>query len=284
MRKILVFFLLFSLARTALSQELSLYVVPSPHGVDWKSPRSLLASVVKNRLSFSEAWPGRAFVELKCSTGHELTAMAAEEFDFLKQLLITGRGWGIFYHSFSGHLMPSEQIEKELKLFAEQGRMSFIRFKINAGICQRLEQYLSEFRELNVGRHYGLAHRPLYGEGASAAAFAVSFLKVAGLLDQAITESWTQQVLLPLKHLGLPLTDQYVNFLKLPLNGQWAQASEPHQVLIFWDPDRMHRWITEQTLRGESAQWSLLQIGNAKGVMLDKSHYPVPPEPYWRGD
>jgi hypothetical protein len=282
MARIFILFLLFS-SSWVHAQELTLYAIPSPRGMDWSTPRSLLISSALNRLSFKSRFMGHVFVELKCQEDYQLTGMVGKHFDYLRQLLIEGRGLAIFYHSFAGRLELQPDVEQEIKELAAIDRINFVRFKLNQDNCQRLSTYLKEYRQLNVGRYYGLANRPLYGEGAGCTAFGVSFLAAAGILDQEFVERWSQTVNIPLKYSGPPLRDEKVNLLRLLFAWQWASEEEAHQKLHFWDPDRMYQWIAARLAQPGPGLNVVNSLG-AKGLEIDKSHFPAPAEPIWRKD
>ncbi len=141
--------------------------------------------------------------------------------------------------------------------------------------------YLKEYKIQNVGRYYGLANRPRYGEGAGCSAFGVSFLDVLNLVDEDMRLSWSQTVNIPLEFAGPPLRDESVSLLKVILNaGSWAKESEEHQKLTFWDPDRMHQWIQEKAA-SKNQNYTVTKNQNAVGIIMDKSFIPAPEEPIW---
>ncbi len=281
---IIVLFILTSFASLAESA-MTLYFIPSPYGIDWTTPSSLAWTALKNKVSLQSRFMGHVFIELDCQGQKELTGMRGRNFDYLHQLLVNSRGLGILYHSFDGMLEDKTESEAEIKELSETGeRLNFIRFKINAGQCSRAMTYLKEYREKNVGRYYGLANRPLYGEGSGCSAFGASFVEVTGLMTQDFKDGWSQTVNIPLEFAGPPLKDEGVNLLKLMMNAsKWAADNEPHQKLMFWSPDLMFNWVQKQiTLADKNKQFSLMEIGKAKGIVFDKSQIPTPLEPIWQ--
>jgi len=265
-------------------QNLTLYFIPSPKGMDWSSPANLALSAMKNRLSFKSRFMGHVFVELECGEKKELTGMVGKNFDYLTQLLINNRGLGILYHSFDGALEEKINIEKEIKELSEDNtRINFAQFKLNQGQCDRAITYLKEYREKNVDRYYGLANRPLYGEGAGCSAFGASFLEVTGVMDMDLKEAWSQTVNIPLAFAGPPIQDKGVNLLTLIFNGgSWAKDNEPHQKLMFWSPDRMYQWVKLKTSKMEQEkQFVVSEIRNLKGIVFDRSHLPAPASSIW---
>lgn len=263
-------------------QELTLYFIPSPKGMDWSSPSNLAKSALMNKISFEPHFMGHVWVELKCGNEHELTGMVGKNFDYLTQLLVNQRGLGILFHSFDGRLEDKADIEKEKTDYFKKGGMNFTKFILSEGQCKRASTYLAEYRKNNVGRHYGLANRPRFGEGAGCTAFGVSFPDVLNILDQEMKEAWSQTVNIPMELAGPPLRDESVGLLKVMFNsGSWAKDSENHQRLTFWDPDRMYNWVKKKVSM-KQATYEVLKIENVEGIVFNKSHFPVPDEPIWQ--
>lgn len=281
--KVLIFCLSF-LSLSALAaplNELTLYIVPSPLGMNWESPQALAQSALKNRLSFKPRFMGHVFVELKCGNQHELTGMVGKNFDYLNQLLVEQKGLGILFHSFEGRLENKDEIEAEIAEYLKTGHVSFTKFLVNESQCKKALQYLDEYRKHNVGRYYGLANRPRYGEGSGCSAFGVSFLELLDLLDWDMKESWSQTVNVPIALSGPPLKDQKVSLLKILFNTRnWASVNEEHRKLTFWDPDQMHKWIKKRIktpMQGETS----LKIQASEGIVINKTHYPKTESSIW---
>lgn len=268
----------------AAESELTLYFIPSPLRMDWSSPANLAWSALKNRLSLQSRFMGHVFVELQCGGQRQLTGMVGKKFDYLNQLLVEGRGLGVLYHSFEGTLEDQTKVETEIKeLLEEPGRMNFVSYKLNEAQCLRAQKYLSEYREKDVGRYYGLANRPLYGEGAGCSAFGASFMDVVGIMDVEIKDNWSQTVNIPLAFAGPPVQDQTVNLLKLMFNAQsWAKDNEPHKQLTFWSPDKMYDWVAHKVANPQTTKFSILERGKSKGIVVDKSYLPAPQGPIWQ--
>lgn len=262
--------------------ELGLYFIPSPFGIDWSTPSTLAVSAAKNRFALKSHFMGHVWVELKCGNDHELTGMIGHNPDYLNQLLITQRGLGVLYHSFDGRLEDKKDIELERNELYKEGRINFVKFKLNEGQCKRAFQYLDEYRKHNVGRYYGLANRPLYGEGSGCSAFGASFVDLLNIIDQEMKDSWSHSVNIPLELAGPPLRDEGVNLLKIMMNSRsWAKDTERYQTLSFWDPDKMFNWVKKK-VELKQPGYSVVKIQNAMGIEMDKSYLPVPLEPIWR--
>lgn len=287
MKKFLLPAILLSANALAIQPEnqLTLYFIPSPSGMDWSTPANLAWSALKNRLSFKSHFMGHVLVELQCGQKHELTGMVGRNFDYLNQLLVKGRGLGILFHSFDGSLEEKGDVQNQIAYLSQDGeRLNFVKFKLNESQCSRSLAYLTEYREKNVGRYYGLANRPLYGEGAGCSAFGASFAQVAGVLSTEIKAAWSQSVNIPVAFAGPPLKDESVNLFRLMLNADsWARPGEPHQKLFFWSPDKMYGWVKEKIARAhEEKQFTVEGLGKSQGIVFDSSSAPAPAGPIWQ--
>ncbi|WP_408096393.1 hypothetical protein ACJVC5_15245 [Peredibacter sp. HCB2-198] len=261
--------------------ELTLFFKPSPKGYDWSTPAAVLKSAIQNKLSFDSHFMGHVFVELKCGDQYELTGMSGRGFDPVTQLLIHQRGLGIFYHSFEGKLQTISEIEDELKTLLSEGKVTFTKFLLNDGQCKRVTQYFHEYRDKNIGRYYGLAHRPRYGEGSGCSAYGVSFLDVAGVMEQEMKDNWSQTINIPLELAGPPVTDEGVSIFKVLMSGdKWASDKEKHRALTFWNPDKMNDWVKKK-VELKQAYYSVENLQKSQGVVFDKTQVPAPMGPIW---
>lgn len=282
--KIFIFslFLIITQAWSSTNYELGLFFIPSPFGIDWSTPSTLAISAAKNKFSFRSHFMGHVWVELTCGDQHNLTGMVGDRPDYITQLLFEQRGLGVLYHSFNGRLENKDDIQKEREELFKEGRINFVKFKINPDQCQRALTYLNEYRKYNVGRHYGLANRPRHGEGSGCSAFGASFTDVLNILDQDMKDSWSQTINIPLDLAGPPLQEKTVSIFKIMLHaGAWAKGNEKHQRLTFWDPDLMHKWVKKKVSEKNNG-YGIQKIENSEGIFFDKSHLPSPQEPIWQ--
>ena len=252
---------------------LTFYFIPSPHGVDWKSPRSTLISNLKNQLSLMPRKLGHVNVELsRAGKIEELTGMYSPRMDSIQQILLKGAGFGVMWHSFPGALEKKEDLLEELPAYIKVGRLSFLRLKISLSVFDRLKNYLTDYQELNVQKNYGLANRPLHKEGAGCTAFAVSFLDAVDLLPD-VRNQWRVELNVPERLIGSPLRGQYVPISRIAFTKNWAEPTEKYKNIVFWDPDKMHNWVLRNTN---------LTVDRAPGHFLDVSTVEVHNSPLWR--
>lgn len=273
--------------RIARADDLTLYFFPS-RGISWKSPSTLLASVAKNFVLGDEYLIGHVTVELKCeSSGKRIhTGMTFGDFSQTKDLILKdGSGVSVLLTPMKGQLERPVYIERYLREDADAGRLSFMRYLISPSTCERLAQYYEEYKERNLGAHYGLSLRPRYGEGAGCSAFAMSFLELGGLVDSEFNSFVERQVLVPESWMGVPLRNKKVSAYDLWQHAnRWASTHEPHVKLNFWDPDLMHVYVhtkIAEVRRGGEKNMQIQRWSNSWGIVQDKRDVATPTDPIW---
>lgn len=277
----------------------TLYVIPSPFGINWQNPHKLFTSMVVNYFSFYPHFMGHVGVELNCQdlqkkTHQFYTGMTYQKMPALKKIFIEQAGLGILFEKWPGVEDSSSTFQSMQYRLKNPGAMqgiSFLSFQINAETCNRLVQYYDEFKQNNIGRYYSLYSRPLYGEGAGCSAYGASFLEVAGILLPEFKEAWTYELSLLPDLIGTPFrADQKVPFWKfLSPSLSWAQAHEGFS-FSFWEPDKMHRWITQQVQYIEKNPSALLahqypqkivKKFKTNGLLVDIRNLKTPQQPIW---
>lgn len=286
------FFVLTLFGLEARGDQLVLFNIPSPRGINWHSPHTLLKSVIKNHNSGASHEIGHVFVGVYCSdtgmTGEPdvLTGMTSASDNSEELLRERGYGLGILFHNFEGRLNSAEEARQDIWLGLRTGRLSYLAFDISRSTCQRLVEYEMEYRQRGYDRNYGLPNRPLYGEGAGCSAYGVSFLDIAGVESGIFSGQWTRSLRAPYDLVGGPMTGNFVPVGDIFVNPllRWATAEEPHFPINFWEPDLMHAYVL-RVARGDYALpfKGVIEIwGRAYGVRMDVTHIPTPSAPFFR--
>jgi hypothetical protein len=257
--KYLLLFL--ALSSSVSADSLIIKVFPPPKAIDWSTPQSFMSSTIWGRMSLEKFPMGHSFVEIKCGDKSTHLSEVRKLNDSLRQFLFAGSGLGILFHSYEGELLQGEEALKDQK----ERKLATVEFKLNPPQCKRLTNYLEEYQKFNVGKHYGPALRPLYGEGSSSSSFAASFLEVLNLMDMDLKAAWTTTVNVPMDLSGPPLREEGINILKVYfLADSWAKENEPHRKLNFYDPEKMYLWMK-----------------NLKNSVVDKSYLPASQGHFW---
>lgn len=296
MRPIFTLLMLFSLAGTALADNLTLTFARSPLGINWSTPHGLALSTVKNSLYPTKIRAfaiSHVFVSLKCdSLGYERhTGMTSATSTEERELLFKkAYGFGVMFHTYQGELESTATVLKDLADHTGSKRIAKLSLEINEATCARLKQYLEEYEARGFGSMYsGLQARPRKGEGSGCAAFGMSFLELAGLLSPEWNEAFMRKLHVPKRLVGGPLTGQRVPFLKVISNifATWNPNRE-HIYLEAYDPESMYRWVrqTHQEVRlgtkAHDVNWQISNVGKTRILSADMTHVPTPTDPIWQ--
>ena len=255
-----------------------------------------MQSTLRNESAGDSHSIGHLNIEIKCAATsyndavHVLTGATSASNNEARQLLLRERyGYGILFHNFAGRLYTAEEINADIKGRFENGTVSFMRWTISADTCSRIAQYFTEYVARGYEKSYGLPNQPRLGEGAGCSAFGMSFLEVAGLMDDAYKNSWQRFLRIPERYVGGPLTGRRVRLLPLLLplrRTSWAEPDEAHFPILFWDPEAMHYWVknvwNQNNVALPEMPFSRAQIGNALGLIFDATSVPTPIEPIWK--
>jgi hypothetical protein len=276
---------------------ITLHLIPSPKGINWRKPQALAVTAIKNQIARSPGGKrhaiGHVYVELTCGNQHLFTGMTSQnDTEEREALFKKGYGLGILFKDYAGKLENSDDVEKDLQPMHAVGRSSFVRFLISDSTCSRLQTYLTEFRANGYDQVYaGLNGRPLERQGSGCSAFGASFLELAGLQTPEFEDEWMTYHIVPRKFVGGPQTNRRVSILKIlfAFSAQWSTSIGDNFPLHFWDPEKMDDWTREAylDLNGHSSRqfnWPAARalIGKSPGVVFDATHVPTPTGPIFK--
>jgi hypothetical protein len=294
--KMLFIFMLSFTSFETKADELNLHFMRSPLGINWANPWQMTMSTFENSIvhfkkkrAFSIS---HVFVELKCdSTGEHLyRAMTSADNSNERELVLKlGYGMGVMFQNYPGELEKNATITRDLAPYEKSHRHNILTLKVSASSCKRMITYVNDYDARGFGSKYsGLQADPLKGEGAGCAAFGVSFMRVAGLMD-SFTDEWKEIIDVPKRFIGGPLTGNRVSVAKLLTHpfAQWS-SRKPHIHLEAWNPERMHSWVARMHRKVRfgfyDGKWpaSISEKGRSLQLTLDMSERPTPTENYWQ--
>ncbi len=259
---------------------LNIYVAPPEQTLDWSSPGSLYRSLIKSRFFMTKRPLGSAGADLVCGNTTHSISPDAESFDVVGPVVFGGKGLGHLYSAHPGTLLTGEKAVAKNKEVINSPGARFITFLINDNQCERIRTYWEEFQKHNIAKNFGLAHRPLMGEGTTDTAFIVSTLEVAGFLVPDQREKWDRILYLPMKLSGAPLTDEYISIFSV-LGGEWGKHSGNSFILHFWDPKLISEWIDQQIALKRTVRKRSDGSKGIPGVEYDLTRRPVPQGTFW---
>jgi len=282
------------LAGSAMAQDLTLYAMPSPREINWKTPRGLLTSAITNNLTLQHRDAKHAIGHVFIQLSHEGTgeviltgSVPRPEDDSKNKILKQGYGLGILFTDMLGRLEKTEDLLNEIPARFESGRIAYIRFKLSQENYDRLKTYLSNYRARGYGNVYNGLNLPREGLGAGCSAFGIAFLEVAGLMHPVWREKWPVKVRIPLEVIGGPLTGNKVSVTKVARAKRWANENEPHRELVLYEPYYIYQWVKAEWTKefnANTGRVKLLKKDNAYGLEYDCTHVAPPDEPMFQGE
>jgi hypothetical protein len=271
---LILFTLFFSFSSSAA--EMTLYFTNPPKPLNWKTPRSLSLTTARNSLGKDYAPIGHVNVRLKCEAAnahgisHILTGMSREDRKESQRLVKKYRlGLATFFYDFKGTLDKAEVAQKEIDDSAKDKRLNGLKIQISEDVCQKLLVFVDEWIKNGSYEHYGASHNTSIGEGAGCAAFAVEFMKLAGL--EKHTDEWFRVVIVPHKLIGTK--SHKVSLVKMGLTKQpWGKSSEDGPTLKQFDPELMNDWV-EKLVKAyqETSEYKISQDNGVDFIELDAS-------------
>jgi hypothetical protein len=303
-RSLVIIVLLFSLAGLsaqpgadpdpAVLNEVTIYLIPSAAPYDWASPRSLRKSLIKNYVKNifrkDRYLMGHTYIELRSSTGEEIvTGMHSISRDEQKQLVFQEHyGLAILGTELLGELDNSAELTTRLDKCFRKGEISFIRIDVNEDAFNRMMAFYQGYKlrldSLETpAKCYGGAYWPrYYGEGSGCSAYVISYLDVAGVLQEEF-DQWKVQVNIPMDLIGGPYNPgNEVKMKDIRKCKTWADSGiDGKDYESFWvfDPTLMHEWVMDkykESIDQSSEGFYAAEIDNVKGIVFDAVNIPAP--------
>ncbi|WP_413570577.1 hypothetical protein ACLWBD_08380 [Bdellovibrio sp. HCB117] len=269
--------------------ELIFYRAPAP--LNWSTPGNLVRSTFKN-LKFKigdRPYPhsiSHVNVRLQCGKKTSLyRGMTSKKsnFSYAWDFVIEGKALDTFLINVKGRFYTEKEIRTWLPTLKAQGYVRSLKVLLNESQCSRAERYLSLYENLGLQNIYGgLRSLPLQGEGAGCAAFAVSFLQILDLFPSELDEYWKRRLYVPLEILSTQERSARIGAIGY-MRGKdrlWAQPSEKHIILDFWDPERMFQWqaqmLSQKAKLPVYMSWEQDPGNVFERLVWDARSYPTP--------
>ncbi len=302
MKKILLsvisVFLCASILRGAGQYSITMFVVRPPFDINFSSPRHLMISFASNAFGMYQSVPkynmGHVYVSIDGPESHVITGSSRHKSSRTGwSNFIKGYGLGMLFCSFPGRLDDEQKINFKIASRYRDGSLSFIRFIISKATYDRVMEYYKEYLIRTEYQFYNGENKPREGLGAGCTAYAISFLQVAGLLNDEFEPLWAQAVRVPTELVGGPLTGHKVSGLKILASRRWAAADEPHFLFKIYDPLLMHNWIKKVVQNRNdrisfyisdnhalsACPFERIKIENSPGLIFDCRNITTPDEP-----
>ena len=291
--------LAFSQPNPDARHELTIFVIPSAVEYDWSSPHSLYhtykLNYIKNIFKKEKYILGHAFVEIRSPIVNDrlLTGMRSCGREQQRDLVLHEKyGLTILGMDLQGRLELHDDLAEKVENYSRKGDLAFIRVLIGEGTVHRLMEFLEKYEQRldslgNPGPWYGGAFYPrYYGEGSGCSAFVISFLDLAGVLQEEF-HNWNIDINIPMDLLGGPINGNHqVKLSSIRKSREWSSISETagkdYEPFMIYDPTLIFNWINvkhDQPDTSGNLPWKPVTHNKSKGIEIDARHIPVPSEP-----
>lgn len=233
---------------------ITLLIIKPPRNISWESPKSITWTAFKSRVKSDFHSIGHVMIQLQCDATqesvaiNEVTGVTDIVHSMDKDLLFEeGIGMGVFFFDYPGMLNSEKYVWREAYQASEMyQRLATVKALINQESCKRASQYLKEYKELEIYKHFGLSFNPRKKEGAGCTSFAASFFEIAGILTPDIKNAWSLNLNVPENLIGRPFNDQFIETSSLLFGSEskhWARSDEKSRPLLVYDPQFLYSWV-----------------------------------------
>lgn len=258
---------------------LQVYVIDPPHPINWKSPKTLLQSTLRNGLEMDYAPNGHLAVYIKSRKPNAygvtsiLTGMGrTNKFKTLWDTLYKQYGLTAMVHEFGGDLESAEATQHEIDRARKTRRLSKITVQLNDESADRLMGFMENWIRFGSFRHYGGNKSVPKGEGSGCADFAVHFIQLA-LDGQLPSQDWSSSVFMPYELLQeapgrAPKKVSALEIIRKDV--PWAKSEKDGLKFSIPDPEKMTKWI-----KARSPFTKNVQIFPEDYFMTEKAYIPM---------
>ena len=239
--------------------ELTLYVIPTMHPLDWSSPASLYRTMLRNYIKTfflaDNYMLGHLAVRLNTPLLEkpQLVAMTSgDKYEKLELIINQKIGFGILGAVWKGRLETEKELNHMLQVYAKRNKLAFLKYRLNEAGMQRILHFIEQFSAKPNGVYspssfYGGTFWPLYhNEGSGCSNFGVAMLQLAGLIDEEVM-SWEMKRKVPMEIIGGVFNKgKRVKFSSILKTDKWAEQGEANidwiEYLVF-EPSLMFDWV-----------------------------------------
>lgn len=278
----------------ALNQdhELTLYVIPTLHPLDWSTPGSLYKTMLRTYLK-------TFFVDKNYLLGHLTVKISSPLLDKPLRIAMTSDdkweklhlivnekvGLGVMCAAWDGKIESEKHIERMHNVYKRREKVAFIRYKVNETALRRMLSFFQTYTSETESEHlpsayYGGAFWPLYyDEGSGCSAFGAAMLDVANLLTPE-TEDWVVRRKIPMNLVGGHFNNKKrVKTRSIRKSEQWFEGEGVENVdyvdYYIYEPSIMFNWILDKRVN-QADQYEAIEEDGVPGVIVDRTDVEVP--------
>ena len=267
------------------THEITLFVMPTLHPLDWSGPAQLLGSAkscyLKTITQSDNYLIGHLAVGIKSPlvpNPYYIAQASSSMQEKINMLYKQKIGLGILGASMQGRMETTEELAHKFKVYSQRKKLAFIKFKINKSALIRMLQFISAYKQKDANNsapcdYYGGAFWPLFhNEGSGCSAFGMALLETANIHPTKSNE-WLIDVNIPIELIGGEYNDgKKIRFSTIKKLKSWSSndgipnVDYVHHTL--YEPSIMFDWILQKRNENDSIYKSIEENG-IPGLLVD---------------
>ena len=267
------------------THEITIYVMPTLHPLDWAGPAQLLESTkkcyLKTMTQADNYLIGHLAVGIKSplvSNPYYIAQSSSSLQEKINLIYKQKIGLGILGASLQGRLETTDELAHKFNVYTKRNKLAFIKFKINKTAVNRILQFISEYQKKDANNlaacdFYGGAFWPrFHNEGSGCSAFGMALLETANIIP-AKSEEWMIDVNIPIELIGGEYNNnKKVRFRNINKVKSWSNKDGVPNVdfvrYALYEPSIMFDWILEKRNENDSIYKPIDENG-VPGLFVD---------------
>lgn len=267
------------------SHEITLFVMPTLHPLDWSGPAQLLESAkscyLKTMTQSDNYLIGHLAVGIKSSlvSNPYYIAQASSSMQEKLNLIYKQKiGLGILGAPMKGRLETTDELAHKFKIYTQRKKLAFIKFKINQTALKRILQFISAYKQEDASGsapcdYYGGSFWPrFHKEGSGCSAFGMALLETANIRPKDSNE-WMIDVNIPIQLIGGEYNNnKKIRFRAINKVKSWANNDGiPNVDFVrypLYEPSVMFEWILQKRNENDSI-YKPIEENGVPGLLVD---------------
>ena len=272
-------------AQNESEHELTLYVMPTLHPLNWESPASLYSSMrsclIKTITKSDNYLLGHMAIQLKSSLlpSPILTGQASGKLSEKLNLLFKQKvGFSILGLPISGRLETEKELKQNFKAYRKREKLAFIRYQISEQAAKRIIEFIDEYSTKKDDGYaacdfYGGAFWPRYhDEGAGCSTFGAALLDINNLLSKE-TDMWKLELKIPIHLIGGEVNQgKKIKIKDIKNTDSWFTgngiANQDYAEYNVYEPSIMFDWILNKREANDSV-YMAIQEDSIPGLLVN---------------
>jgi hypothetical protein len=273
-------------SKTEKFSEVTLYIIPTMHPLDWSSPAALFKTMkecyVKTIGLPDNYLLGHLAVRLESPILEKpiLMAQTSGSVEEKTDLILKQKvGFGIIGAALTGRIETEKELEHKLNVYAKRKKLAFLKYRISDKAMHRILTFIDKYKQKINDKNaacdfYGGAFWPRYhNEGGGCSTFGFALLDLVNALTPE-TELWKMELKIPAEIIGGEFNHgKKIKNTTIKKTKSWfnkeGKANEDYVKYLVYEPSIVFDWIME-TKSVNRVGYVYVEEHGIPGVIIDK--------------